>query len=200
MSGQVRLPQVGATIASEYVALRLPSPGVVVTCIDTGSKADPPRIAPFSEEAVWWSNSLPQATHGYRGRSDGQPATGGRKHLAVDALSQRERLWSVSPEDAEGIAASRAATTGRWLVPSTIQCWAGKLTVAAATARSPINYGAPGESNSSAVRCPIVRPGCPGRDDLPAVRRAAQSGQVVDGPALVAKASSRGTRAPIRRP
>jgi hypothetical protein len=106
----------------------------------------------------------------------------------------------VSPEGTEGIAASRAATAGRWLVSSAIRCWAGKLTVAAATARSPINYGDPDESSSSAVRCPIVRLGCPGRDDLPAVKRAAQSGQVVDGPALVARASSRGTRVPIRRP
>jgi hypothetical protein len=43
------------------------------------------------------------------------------------------------------------------------------------------------------------RPGCPGQDDLPPVRRAA-SGQVVDGPASVPKASTRGTHGRILRP
>ena len=47
---------------------------------------------------------------------------------------------------------------------------------------------------------PVVPTIVPGRDDLPAVRRAAPSGQVVHGPASVAKASIRGTRGRIRRP
>jgi len=39
-SGWVGLPQVGGIAVSEYVALRLPLPGVVVT----GSEISPPRI------------------------------------------------------------------------------------------------------------------------------------------------------------
>jgi hypothetical protein len=57
-----------------------------------------------------------------------------------------------------GIAASRAATTGRWRVASTIRCWAVKLTAVAAAASNPINCGDPGESSGSAVRRPIAGP------------------------------------------
>ncbi len=43
-SGWVGLPQVGGIAVSEYVALRLPLPGVVVTGVVTGSEISPPRI------------------------------------------------------------------------------------------------------------------------------------------------------------
>jgi hypothetical protein len=36
-SGRVELPQVGAMAVSERVALRLPLPGVVVTCLSLAS-------------------------------------------------------------------------------------------------------------------------------------------------------------------
>ena len=137
---------------------------IVVTCVDTGSKAVPPRIVPFREKPYRRSNSLPWSTDGYRDRSDSQPTAGGSKRLAIDALSQRERFQSVLPEGAEGIAASRAATTGE------------------------------------VAGVPSSRPGCPGWDDLTAFNRAAPSGQVVDGPASAAKASTRGTGGRIRRP
>jgi hypothetical protein len=56
-SAWVGLPQVAEIAVSEYVALRLPLPGVVVTCLVTGSGVPPPRI--------WfpWINPYRQSNH-----------------------------------------------------------------------------------------------------------------------------------------
>ena len=93
LSSWVGLPQVGGTAVSECVALRLPLPGVVVTCFVTGSGFLPKN---FGSPRSRWLRQISLALPAAPGLAATRAAAEMRLRSAAITVTTGVRLWVSS--------------------------------------------------------------------------------------------------------